>query len=194
MPEFPAAGAVRLLSGLRLTRGALNLATTITIAIPTHNRAATLSATLGSVAALAIPPGAELDCIVVDNGSTDATPAAVEVCAKSARFPVRRVFETRLGSSFARNRAIAESKSEFIFFIDDDALAETSWAARDALRAHGARARRRVLDGPAAMDLLRRRRGSGEACGSSWRCMTAKESKPNPPSARRILPTISALT
>ncbi len=105
------------------------MATTITVAIPTHNRAATLSATLGSIAELAIPPGAELDCIVVDNGSTDATPAAVDACAKSAHFPIRCVFEERLGSSFARNRAIAESQSEFIFFIDDDALAETSWAA-----------------------------------------------------------------
>ncbi len=103
--------------------------TTITVAIPTHNRAATLRATLGGIVALAIPAGGELDCIVVDNGSTDATPSVVEACAKSAPFPIRRVFEERLGSSFARNRAIVESQSEFIFFIDDDALAETSWAA-----------------------------------------------------------------
>ena len=126
------------------------MATTITVAIPTHNRAATLGATLGSIAALAIPAGAALDCIVVDNGSTDATPAAVEACAKSAPFPIRRVFEPRLGSSFARNRAIAESRSEFIFFIDDDALAEASWAVQmlSALN-------ERALDGACGMVLPR---------------------------------------
>ncbi len=126
------------------------MATTITVAIPTHNRAATLSATLGSIATLAIPPGAALDCIVVDNGSTDATPAAVQACAKSAPFPVRRVFEERIGSSFARNRAIAESRAEFIFFIDDDALAEVCWAAEmlGALESRG-------LDGACGMVLPR---------------------------------------
>ncbi len=103
--------------------------TTITVAIPTHNRATTLSATLASIAALAIPVDAALDCIVVDNGSTDTTASVVEDCAKSAPFPVRRVFEPRIGSSFARNRAVAESRALFIFFIDDDALAEPSWAA-----------------------------------------------------------------
>jgi len=133
-----------------LTRGALNLTTTITVAIPTHNRAATLSATLGSIAALAVPAGAELDCIVVDNGSTDATPAAVDTSAKSARVPVRRVFEKRLGSSFARNRAIAESRSEFIFFIDDDALAEPSWAVEMLSALTG-----RALDGACGMVLPR---------------------------------------
>ncbi|MHB8380947.1 MAG: glycosyltransferase [Candidatus Binataceae bacterium] len=126
------------------------MATTITVAIPTHNRAATLGATLGSIAALTIPPGAALDCVVVDNGSTDATPSAVEACAKSAAFPIRRIFEERLGSSFARNRAIAESKSEFIFFIDDDAIAETSWAVEmlSALQ-------ERALDGACGMVLPR---------------------------------------
>ncbi|HUY38763.1 MAG TPA: glycosyltransferase [Candidatus Binataceae bacterium] len=126
------------------------MTTTITVAIPTHNRAATLSATLGSIAALAVPAGAELDCIVVDNGSTDATPAAVDTSAKSARVPVRRVFEKRLGSSFARNRAIAESRSEFIFFIDDDALAEPSWAVEMLSALTG-----RALDGACGMVLPR---------------------------------------
>jgi len=108
--------------------GTFDLATTITVAIPTHNRAATLGAALASLGALEIPADTALECIVVDNGSTDATPAAVAEFAKSARFAVRRVFEDRLGSSFARNRAVAESRAEYIFFIDDDALAEPAWA------------------------------------------------------------------
>jgi glycosyltransferase involved in cell wall biosynthesis len=105
------------------------LATTITIAVPTHNRATTLGDTLRSLCALAIPSGAALDCVVVDNGSTDSTPAVVEEAARSAPFPIRRVFEARLGSSHARNRAVQETRADLIFFIDDDATAEPSWAA-----------------------------------------------------------------
>ena len=104
------------------------MAITITVAIPTHNRAATLRETLASIAALQAPPQATLDCLVIDNASTDETPAAVEAAARGAPLAIRRVMEPRLGSSFARNRAIDEAAGDFVFFIDDDAIAEPSWA------------------------------------------------------------------
>jgi len=105
------------------------LATKLTVAIPTHNRAASLRETLASVAALKIPSGAEVDCLVIDNGSSDSTAAVAEEFARSASMPARRVFEPRLGSSFARNRAADESAgANYIFFIDDDATAEPEWA------------------------------------------------------------------
>src|SRR5689334_17340962 len=100
----------------------------LTIAIPTHNRAATLRETLASIAMLAIPPDIAPDCIVVDNNSTDDTARTIEAAAHDAPFPIRRVFEARLGSSFARNRADAESTADFIFFIDDDVIVERDWA------------------------------------------------------------------
>jgi len=113
------------------------LATEITVAVPTHNRAATLDATLASIGALTIPSGAHLDCLVIDNASTDDTAAVVESVARTAPFPVRRVFEARPGSSFARNRAVDEAGGDFIFFIDDDAIADPSWAVAmlDAIEA-----------------------------------------------------------
>ena len=104
------------------------MTTRITVAVPTHNRSSKLGETLASIAALTVPPGAQLDCLVVDNASTDATPAAIETSAKNAPFLMRGVFEARTGSSFARNRAIDEASGDFIFFIDDDAIAERSWA------------------------------------------------------------------
>ena len=101
----------------------------LTIAIPTHNRAATLRETLASVSALAIPADIDTECIVVDNGSTDDTAHTIEAAAHNSSLRVRRVFEARLGSSFARNLAVAESASDFIFFIDDDVTVEPDWAA-----------------------------------------------------------------
>ena len=106
------------------------MATHITVAIPTHNRASTLADTLGSIIALEVPPETRLDCLVVDNASTDATAGVVESVAGNAPFSVRRVFEPRMGSSYARNRAIDEVQGDFIFFIDDDAIAEPSWAVQ----------------------------------------------------------------
>jgi glycosyltransferase involved in cell wall biosynthesis len=105
------------------------LATRLTIAIPTHNRAAIVLDTLASVASLAIPTGVEAECLVVDNGSTDDTPRIVDDFARTAPLSMRRVSESRLGSSFARNRAVSESAADYIFFIDDDAEAERDWAA-----------------------------------------------------------------
>jgi glycosyltransferase involved in cell wall biosynthesis len=104
------------------------LATTLTIAIPTHNRAATLRQTLASVARLSISQGIEADCVVIDNASNDDTAAIVEDFARDAAIPTRRVMEPRLGSSFARNRAVDETRAEFLFFVDDDAIAEPNWA------------------------------------------------------------------
>ncbi len=66
---------------------------------------------------------------MVDNASTDSTPAVFDSVAGSAPFPARRVAEPRLGESFARNRAIDEARGDFLLFIDDDAVAEPDWAA-----------------------------------------------------------------
>ena len=111
----------------------------LTIAIPTHNRAALVRETLASVVALAIPAGVDADCVVIDNASTDDTATIVDDFARGAALPMRRVFESHPGSSFARNRAVDETASDFIFFIDDDAVAERDWAAEllDDMRRRG---------------------------------------------------------
>jgi glycosyltransferase involved in cell wall biosynthesis len=112
----------------------------VTIAIPTHNRARELRDTLSSVAALTIPSDVAVDCIVIDNASTDDTPRVVEGAAQStSAFPIRRILESRQGSSFARNRAIDEARGEFIFFLDDDATSDRGWlrAMLSALETRG---------------------------------------------------------
>jgi glycosyltransferase involved in cell wall biosynthesis len=101
----------------------------LTVAVPTHNRSQTLALTLNSLAALKLDPKFELECVVIDNNSTDATPRVVDAFAAAARFPARRICEPRQGSSFARNRAIDEARGELIFFIDDDVIVEPDWAS-----------------------------------------------------------------
>jgi glycosyltransferase involved in cell wall biosynthesis len=101
----------------------------ITIAVPTHNRAHLLQATLASIAAQHLPAGAEAECIVVDNGSTDDTRGVVGGFANHSALLTRYVYEGGAGSSYARNRAIEEARGDFILFIDDDAVAEPDWAA-----------------------------------------------------------------
>ncbi len=106
------------------------MSASVTIAVPTHNRARLLGLTLASVAALDLPDGITPECLIVDNASTDDTRDAVEVFARTAPMAVRYVIEPELGSSYARNRAIAEARGDFILFIDDDAIAEPDWAVQ----------------------------------------------------------------
>jgi len=100
----------------------------LTLAVPTRNRAELLAQTLASISAMHIPDGIEAECLIVDNNSTDGTSDVVERFARNAPIPARYVVEARLGSSYARNRAIATSDCDYIFFIDDDAVAEPDWA------------------------------------------------------------------
>jgi len=96
-----------------------------TVAICTHNRAADLREALLSLLPQRFP--GEFEVIVVDNGSTDETAQAVAEFQRSAGFPVRYIFEERLGLSVARNRAIREARGEFVLFLDDDAVASSDW-------------------------------------------------------------------
>jgi glucosyl-dolichyl phosphate glucuronosyltransferase len=101
----------------------------ITIAVPTHNRAQLLQTTLASIGELRLPAGVEAECVVVDNRSTDDTCSIVARFSAHSPLPTRYVYENGAGSSYARNRAIEESRGDFILFIDDDAVAEPDWAA-----------------------------------------------------------------
>lgn len=65
-----------------------------------------------------VPGGWEL--IVVDNSSTDSTPAIVEEFARSASIPVRSVRAGVGGLARARNVGIAESAGDLLAFTDDD--------------------------------------------------------------------------
>ena len=130
-----------------------------------------LAETLASVATLQIPEGIEPECLIVDNNSTDETSDVVERFARHASIAVRYVVEPRMGSSYARNRAVATSDCDYIFFIDDDAIADPDWAMRCWRRSStGSSMRLAGLcchDGKAV-----RRHGWGRASTAAWPSMT----------------------
>ena len=89
----------------------------ISVIIPTHNRAALLARALDSVfSQYGLGEQFDLEVIVVDDDSTDATATVVGEYAQ-----VRCLrFSTNQGVAAARNAGIEASRGAFICFLDDD--------------------------------------------------------------------------
>lgn len=102
---------------------------TITVVVCTRNRADRLDVALGSLAHLETDGRFSYEVLIVDNGSTDETPAVVDHIAAGFPVPLRRVLEERPGVARARNRGVAEAHGEWIAFFDDDQAADPRWLA-----------------------------------------------------------------
>lgn len=101
------------------------------VILPTYNRARMLRSALKSVL-WQDDPGWE--CLVVDDGSTDATPAVLEEFAADPRVVVLRSSRNQ-GMNASRNMAVERARGRFVTFLDSDDL----WLPR-RLSAFGARA------------------------------------------------------
>lgn len=89
----------------------------ISVVIPTHNRRERLVRAIASVYAQTWP---NIEIVVVDDASSDDTPAYLEGLAlKDQRVRVVRN-KFALGGGGARNRGIAEATGAYIAFLDDD--------------------------------------------------------------------------
>jgi len=93
----------------------------ITVIMPAYNAEATIEAALGSLLAQTCR---EIEIVVVDDGSTDATPAIVERSAAGAPAPVRLLRRAHEGRAAARNTGLAEARTGFVGFVDADDTAE----------------------------------------------------------------------
>jgi glycosyltransferase involved in cell wall biosynthesis len=99
----------------------------VSIVVPTHNRATLLRRTLSSLAQLDVPADSGVELVVVASSCSDDTLEVVRqgIC----RFPyaVRAVAESAPGVACARNRGLAEARSDLIAFVDDDVWVERNW-------------------------------------------------------------------
>jgi glycosyltransferase involved in cell wall biosynthesis len=96
----------------------------MSVVICTHDRAHYLRTALASLARQTFPRDA-FEVVVVDNRSTDDTPAVIA----AAELPVRRVYEPTLGLCHARNTGWQEARAPWVAYFDDDAVADPGWLA-----------------------------------------------------------------
>ena len=94
----------------------------ISVVIPTFNRAAMLAATLESFAAQTLPAD-QYEVVVVDDGSEDATS---QVCRDFAsRIQLKYLHIENSGTSVAKNTGILASRGRILLFFDDDDVADS---------------------------------------------------------------------
>jgi glycosyltransferase involved in cell wall biosynthesis len=89
----------------------------VTVVVPTRNRAVLLGQALASALR---QRGVELEVVVVDDGSADATAQVVAGLGDRRLRLVRH--DQPQGVSAARNRGIAEARGAWVAFLDDDDL------------------------------------------------------------------------
>ena len=63
----------------------------------------------------------EMEIIVVDDASTDHSVYVIDKLMNESKVPIRLVInEINMGLTISRNRGIAHSRGEFLFFLDSD--------------------------------------------------------------------------
>ena len=109
-------------------------ALTVSVVVPTYNRAEELRSTLQSINQ--IRTNRRWQIIVVDNASTDATQKVVLEAARNAPVDLKYVFEAEPGRSAALNTGIRHSTGNVVLTTDDDVRVQPDWldAAVDALQ------------------------------------------------------------
>jgi GT2 family glycosyltransferase len=101
---------------------------TYSVVIATYNRAGDLRGTLASLAAMR--PSEPWEVVVVDNNSTDDTPAVIRAAADGFPAPLRYVFEREQGRSPALNAGIRAASGRVVVTTDDDVRVGPDWLDR----------------------------------------------------------------
>ena len=111
----------------------------VSIILPTYNRATFLDDAFASIAA---QEHTNWDLIVVDDGSTDDTPAVLNRLVASCPRPVRVVRQDNAGAYAARNTGLDHARGGAVAFFDSDDL----WLPHHLSRCAGALARHPEVD------------------------------------------------
>jgi GT2 family glycosyltransferase len=98
---------------------------TISVIVATYNRAALLAKCLESLRGQPFENGDQV--IVVDNASTDDTPAVVERFARIFPIPILALLEGRPGKTPALAAGISRASGAILALTDDDVCVGTGW-------------------------------------------------------------------
>ncbi|NOZ82759.1 MAG: glycosyltransferase [Euryarchaeota archaeon] len=90
----------------------------LSVVVPAYNEERYIEACLRSIRAQSM----DVELVVVDNGSEDATPRIAEEYAD------RVVYEPRRGVAFARDAGWRHAKGELVAFTDADTVVPETWA------------------------------------------------------------------
>ena len=104
------------------------MTTSVSILICTKNRAESLCKTLESMAGLQVPSGFEVELLVIDNGSSDATSRICSDC-KIPGIQMRYLHEPRGGKSQGFNTGLTAARGDIVLFTDDDVRVPPDWIA-----------------------------------------------------------------
>jgi glycosyltransferase involved in cell wall biosynthesis len=95
----------------------------LSVVIPTFNRGDLLLRVLAAFASQTLPAD-RFEVLVVDDGSTDETPARLAAYQAEAPYPLTVLRQANQGPAAARNTGLAAARGEVVVFIDDDCIPE----------------------------------------------------------------------
>jgi glycosyltransferase involved in cell wall biosynthesis len=108
------------LSAVGIRERAHMSALSVSVVIPARNEESCIAHCLTSLIGQDFP-GDQMEVVVVDNGSTDATSSIAR------KFSVCVIEESRLGIAKARNAGIRAASGEIVAFLDADCVANPDW-------------------------------------------------------------------
>ena len=100
---------------------------TVSVVVATHNRAEGLAALIDSLRRQTLGPD-EFEVILVDDGSSDATPEVIARAEREGPLRVRGIRrEVAGGPAAARNDGWRAATAPFVAFTDDDCVVAENW-------------------------------------------------------------------
>lgn len=98
----------------------------LSVVVPTFNRLTDLKRVLAAAAAQELPSGAELELVVVDDGSSDGSGRWLAGWRGPGRVAIS---QANAGPAKARNRGARAASGEVLAFLGDDTVPQPGWAA-----------------------------------------------------------------
>jgi len=118
---------VYLQNSFMVPTGNLNK-TKISVCISTRRRQEGLRRLLESLEKISIPPGTDVEVVIVENDTESNCSQMIRDYASGSRFRIKYYLEQNQGIVYARNRSVKEAgDSDFICFTDDDQIVSPEW-------------------------------------------------------------------